>query len=106
MARSDTGGPVRVLCWSERTEREDVYPQGINGAVADALSAAGGFEVRCANLADEGQGLGDDLLAWADALYKLHRGSVKAELRTAKILERLEIQDVTDEEIDAVLDAE
>jgi hypothetical protein len=31
---------------------------------------------------------------------------VKAELRTAKILERLEIQDVTVEEIDAVLDAE
>jgi hypothetical protein len=43
---------------------------------------------------------------YGDTLYKLHRGSVKAELRTAKILERLEIQDVTDEEIDAVLDAE
>ena len=43
---------------------------------------------------------------YGGTLHKLHRGSVKAELRTAKILERLEIQDVTDEEIDAVLDAE
>ncbi len=34
----------------------------------------------------------------------LHRASVKAGLRTAKILQRLEIDDVSDEEIDAELD--
>lgn len=41
-----------------------------------------------------------------DTLYKLHRRSVKADLRTAKILQRLEIQDVSQEEIDAALDEE
>ncbi|MDQ3699951.1 MAG: hypothetical protein M3442_03410 [Chloroflexota bacterium] len=53
--------PVRVLCWSERTEPErvyppgvyppgvyppGVYPPGINGAVAQALDAAGGLETK------------------------------------------------------------
>ncbi|MDQ3152776.1 MAG: hypothetical protein M3R63_14040 [Actinomycetota bacterium] len=40
---------------------------------------------------------------YGDTLYKLHRASVKADLRTAKILQRLEIPDIS-EEIDAVLD--
>jgi trehalose utilization protein len=60
--------PVRVLCWSERTEREAVYPEGINGAVAQALQEAGGFATRVANLADADQGLHEDLLGWADVL--------------------------------------
>jgi trehalose utilization protein len=59
---------VRVLCWSERTEREEVYPEGINGAVAQALQEAGGFETRVSNLADADQGVSEDLLAWADVL--------------------------------------
>ena len=58
--------PVRVLCWSERTEPERVYPDGINGAVADGLRERAGFEVRVANLQDDGQGFAD--LDWADAL--------------------------------------
>ena len=69
----ETGGtgatgdrPIRALCWSERTEREAVYPDGINGAIAQALDEAGGFETRVAKLADEGQGLND--LDWADVL--------------------------------------
>lgn len=41
-----------------------------------------------------------------DTLNKLHRGSVKAELRIGEIIEHLEIEDVSDEEIDAVLDEE
>lgn len=41
-----------------------------------------------------------------DTLYKLHRTSIKADLRTAKILERFDIEDVSDEEIDNALDAE
>ncbi len=60
--------PIRVLCWSERTEPERVYPQGINGAVAQALEGAGGFETRTARLADGGQGLTEELLGWADVL--------------------------------------
>jgi trehalose utilization protein len=58
--------PVRVLCWSERTEPERVYRNGINGAIADGLRERGGFEVRVANLQDAGQGFGD--LDWADVL--------------------------------------
>jgi hypothetical protein len=50
-----------------------------------------------ARLADVEEGYGD-------GRYKLHRASVKADLRTAKILQRLEIDDVSDEEIDAALD--
>jgi trehalose utilization protein len=79
MTASETGRgagrPIRVLCWSERTEREAVYPEGINGAIARALQeanagagggAGGGFETRLGDLADEGQGLRD--LDWADVL--------------------------------------
>jgi hypothetical protein len=39
-----------------------------------------------------------------DTRYKLHRSSVKTDLRIAKILKRLEIDDVSDEEIDTALD--
>ena len=60
--------PVRPLCWSDRTEREEVYPHGINGAVANALEEAGGFEVKLANLTDDDQGLTEDLVGWADVL--------------------------------------
>jgi hypothetical protein len=41
---------------------------------------------------------------YGDTLYKLHRASVKTDLRISKILERLEIDDVSDEEIDTALD--
>jgi hypothetical protein len=43
---------------------------------------------------------------YGDTLHKLHRASVKADMRTANILQRLEIDDVSDEEIDAALDVQ
>lgn len=43
---------------------------------------------------------------YGDTLDKLHRASVKADLRTARILERLDLQDVSVEEVDNALDAE
>lgn len=43
---------------------------------------------------------------YGDTLYKLHRASVKADLRTAKLLQHFEIEDVSDEEVDTVLDEE
>src|SRR5688572_28198762 len=46
--------PVKVLCWSERTEKEQIYPEGINGAIAKGLREHGGFDVRVANLQDDG----------------------------------------------------
>ena len=41
---------------------------------------------------------------YGDTPYKLHRASVKADLRTARILKRLDIEDVSDEDIDQALD--
>ena len=41
-----------------------------------------------------------------ETLYKLRRASIKADLRTAKILAHLGIQDVSDDQVDAVLDDE
>lgn len=43
---------------------------------------------------------------YGDTLYKLHRASVKTDLRTAKLLQHFEIEDVSDEEVDTVLDEE
>jgi hypothetical protein len=41
---------------------------------------------------------------YGDTLHKLHRTSVKANLRTAGTLKRLEIEDVSDEDGDQALD--
>ena len=41
---------------------------------------------------------------YGDTLYKLHRGSVKSDLRMSKILNRLDIPDVSDDEVDAATD--
>jgi trehalose utilization protein len=60
------GRPVRVLCWSERTEPERVYPRGIDVAIADGLRERGGFETRTGTLQDAGQGFDD--LDWAEVL--------------------------------------
>jgi hypothetical protein len=43
---------------------------------------------------------------YGDTLCKLHRASVKADLRTARILERLGIEGVSDEVVDQALDAQ
>lgn len=39
-------------------------------------------------------------------IRKLHRGSVRTKLNMAKLLDRLELTAVTEEEVDAALDAE
>jgi uncharacterized coiled-coil protein SlyX len=39
-----------------------------------------------------------------DTLYKLHRASVKTDLRLAKMLAHLDVTDVSDEDVDATLD--
>lgn len=41
-----------------------------------------------------------------NTLYKLHRASIKSDLRIAKILSRLEIEDVPEEDIERALDEE
>lgn len=41
---------------------------------------------------------------YGDTLYKLHHASVRSDLRMAKVLDHLGIADVTDDDVDAVLD--
>ena len=41
---------------------------------------------------------------YGDTLYKLHRASVRTDLRIARMLDRLGVADVSDEDVDAALD--
>jgi hypothetical protein len=41
---------------------------------------------------------------YGETLFKLHRASVKTDLRMSKILNRFDIPDVSDEEVDAAMD--
>ncbi len=65
---------VRVTIWNEfRHERENkeitaIYPEGIHGAIAAGLRAAGGFEVAVGTLDEPEQGLSDRRLAETDVL--------------------------------------
>jgi hypothetical protein len=43
---------------------------------------------------------------YGDTLYRLHRASVKSDLRMGKILDHLKITDVSDDEVDAAIDQE
>jgi len=43
---------------------------------------------------------------YGDTLYQLPRASVKNDLRIARVLGRLDLGDVTDDEVDAALDVE
>ncbi|MDA1191131.1 MAG: ThuA domain-containing protein [Candidatus Poribacteria bacterium] len=60
--------PIRALCWSERTEPLSVYPDGIDGAVADALKEIG-VEVKTAKMDDPEHGLSEEVLAETDVLF-------------------------------------
>ena len=59
---------IRVQCWSEQTEPASVYPQGINGAIAEYLRQDPSLEVRTASINDSEQGIGNDVLAATDVL--------------------------------------
>jgi hypothetical protein len=43
---------------------------------------------------------------YGDTLYRLHRASVKSDLRIGKILDHLKIADVSDDEVGAAIDQE
>ena len=59
---------VRVLCWSELTEPKEVYPKGINGAIAEYLTTQPGMSVRTASIDDPDQGLSNEVLDETDVL--------------------------------------
>jgi hypothetical protein len=43
---------------------------------------------------------------YGESIYKMRRTIVKADLRMARVLDRLEIEDVSDDNIDAAMDDE
>jgi len=57
-----------AVVWSEGTAPKAVYPNDINGAIAEGLKGLKGWEVVTANLSDPDQGLPDELLNRADVL--------------------------------------
>ena len=65
---SDSGGSIRVLCWSEWTEPKEMYPKGIHGEIAEHLNRVDGVEARAAQLDDPEQGLSEKTLAETDVL--------------------------------------
>lgn len=85
-----------VVVWSEGTAPKNVYPNDINGAIAEGLKKdlPAGWTVVVANLSDPEQGLPDDVLNRADVLvwwgHKKH-GEVKDDL-VAKIEKRVKEQ--------------
>lgn len=80
-----------VVVWSEGTAPKAVYPNDINGAIAEGLKDLKGWEVVTANLSDPEQGLPDALLNRADVLiwwgHQKH-GQVKDEL-VNKVVKRV-----------------
>jgi len=67
-ARLEGQSVIRVLAWSEGTEPEVVYPQGIDGAMAEILRSEDDMAVKTARLSDAGQGLPEAALANTDVL--------------------------------------
>ena len=59
---------VRVLAWSEMSEPANVYPKGINGALADHLNTCNGITAKTAQLGDPEQGVSEAALAETDVV--------------------------------------
>lgn len=59
---------IMVLAWSELTEPKEVYPNGINGALAEYLSLFGDMEVETGNINEPEQGLSEERLSRTDVL--------------------------------------
>jgi trehalose utilization protein len=65
---ADPVGPLRVRVWCEGTAPRAVYPNDVDGAVADHLAKSPGVDVRRARLADPSAGLADEALDATDVL--------------------------------------
>ncbi|MGC8641292.1 MAG: ThuA domain-containing protein [Isosphaeraceae bacterium] len=60
--------PIRVRIWCEGTAPRSVYPDDIDGALADQLGRQAGFAVTRGRLSDPQAGLADQALDASDAL--------------------------------------
>lgn len=82
---------VRVLVWCEATARRAVYPQDIDGALAESLGRRSALGVRRARLGDPDAGLSDEALDGSDVLIwwgRLRHDDVPAD-RAAAVVERV-----------------
>lgn len=90
-SKSRSESRIQVLCWSEMTEPNDVYPDGISGAIANFLSKRADLNVRVASITGAEQGLSQAAVNWADVL--IWWGHLKhdevADSRVAEILSKL-----------------
>lgn len=80
-----------VVVWSEGSAPKAVYPNDINGAIAEGLACLDGWEVVKASIDDPEQGLPDDLLQRCDVLIwwgHVNHGKVSDEL-VAKVIKRV-----------------
>jgi trehalose utilization protein len=59
---------ITALAWSERSEPENVYPDGINGAVAEGLNAAEGITASATDITMPEHGLTEEVLSRTDVL--------------------------------------
>jgi trehalose utilization protein len=80
-------GPVRVLVWDENPPHapKEIYPNSINGAVAEGLRELGGdhLQAKTANLDDPDQGINEAALCETDVLIwwgHARHGQVKDEV--------------------------
>lgn len=78
---------VNALVWSEGTEPEDVYPDGIRAVVAAALNDAN-IETRTRSIEDDQQGVSEADLEWADVL--LWWGHLRHDDVTDRTVDRIE----------------
>lgn len=83
--------PVRVRVWSEGTARKAVYPDDIDGALAEHLGRKPELSVARARLSDPASGLADAALDATDVLIwwsRLRHDDVPAD-RVAAVVERV-----------------
>ncbi|MCC6446527.1 MAG: ThuA domain-containing protein [Armatimonadetes bacterium] len=78
---------IRVLAWSERTEPKEVYPEGINGAVARLLNGCKGVTAVTSALSDPEQGVSRKALDDCDVLVWF--GHMKHEKVSDETVERI-----------------
>src|SRR5690242_2431371 len=66
-ALAAAGGKRKVVVWSERTAPKNMYPNDINGAIAEGLkSSLEGWDIVTADIDQPEQGCPDSLLNSAD----------------------------------------
>ena len=79
--------PIRVLVWSELTEPAAVYPNGINGAIAEFLKKDKDLSVKTAAISDPDLGVSDAVLDETDVLIWFgHRKHAEV---TPAVIERI-----------------